>query len=190
MFELAYLDQAASYDQIEEIRVEQTGCFGYCPSYIVSIEPNDAYRFCGLHFTGSEGPHLGVLPEHSFKALVRTLQDNEFLARNSVDYGGDNCTVYATDHPSAYISVSFSNENSKQLHWYSGCRIQDHESPQTRPRPTRLSEDAFALSAIVDHARELLSAENLLEDPDNFSEVPRERNWGHGFPYDNCGFDE
>ena len=190
MFELAYVDQAASYGQIVEIRVEQTGCFGYCPSYIVSIEPDDAYLFCGLHFTRNEGPHSGVLPQNSFQALVRTLRDNEFLARNSVEPGSHNCTVFVTDHPSAYISVSFSSGNSIELYWYAGCRIEAHESPQTRPRPTRLSEDAVALSAIVDHARELLFAKNLLVDPTSFSELPREHIWGHGFPREDCGFDE
>lgn len=191
MFELAYVEQAASYDQIEEIRIEGTACLGPCPQYIVSVQPDDAYLFCGFKFANVVGPQPGRLPEGSFLSLLQTLRENEYLTRNSVDRGGDNCTSYFTDGPGARISVSFTNGEFRQLYWYAGCQVQvDGASTDSGLPYMSYSDDALALSAITGHARELLIAEGLLWAPESMPPIPREVFWNPGFPREECGFDE
>ena len=68
--------------------------------------------------------------------------------------------------------------------------MEAERTSQHGPRPTRLSNDAAALSAIVSHARQLFFDQGLLVDSASLPHIPREEFWTENFPSDECGIDK
>lgn len=103
------------------ITLERTACMGRCPVYTLAIERTGAVRFDGKQFVQHAGPHNANIPPTAVDSLVAELTAGGFFDfADRYSYGAPACGRYATDLPSAIVSVTDSSRTKRVEHDY-GC---------------------------------------------------------------------
>ncbi|WDI30331.1 DUF6438 domain-containing protein [Hyphococcus flavus] len=109
-----------NYDQIS---LERTACFGFCPIYKVVVNEDDVLSFRGERFVAETGGAISKrLPDGSFKDLLKVTRTYGFseLDTRYPNEAGDNCGPVATDMPSVIVEAETKSFNH-QVQWYQGC---------------------------------------------------------------------
>jgi hypothetical protein len=84
-------------DQITEVTLERTACFGTCPIYKVTLRSDGTITYEGREFVQMKGTHKGMV--YGFDRLARLI-----LAQGYFNLK-DDYSIPATDLPSAITSV-------------------------------------------------------------------------------------
>jgi hypothetical protein len=97
-FALVAASQApASKDQITEVTLERTGCFGYCPVYKVTVRRDGTISYKGREYVQLKGAYEGKV--YGFDRLAQLILASGYFKLK------DNYTFDATDLPSAVTTV-------------------------------------------------------------------------------------
>jgi len=84
-------------DQITEVTLERTACFGYCPTYKVTLRRDGSISYNGIKFVEPEGAYEGTA--YGFDRLAELILSRGYFNLK------DRYTIKATDLPSAITSV-------------------------------------------------------------------------------------
>ena len=96
-------------------------CFGFCPSFELSVTPEGEGTYEGQAFVARQGAARFTASEAEYRAFARRLAP--FRPAKSVSYGYNNCDgPIATDSPSVIITLRDPGEEPVTLNWYMGCR--------------------------------------------------------------------
>ena len=96
-------------------------CFGFCPSFELSVTPEGAGTYEGQAFVAKQGEAHFTASDAEYRAFARRIAP--FRPARSVSYGYDNCDgPVATDSPSVTITWRDPGEEPVTLNWYMGCR--------------------------------------------------------------------
>lgn len=104
------------------IKLERTRCYGFCPSYLLTISAAGKVTFEGRHSVKVIGPAQSSITREKLAELVRGFDDiNYFGLQNAYETPNDGCKDWVTDGPTAITSLTI-NGRSKSVRHYSGCR--------------------------------------------------------------------
>ena len=96
-------------------------CFGFCPSFDLSVTPDGAGTYDGKGWVATRGEARFTASDWQYRAFAERLAP--FRPESSVTYGYDNCDgPLATDSPSVEITWREPGEEPVTLNWYMGCR--------------------------------------------------------------------
>jgi Domain of unknown function (DUF6438) len=88
---------AKNKDQITEITLERTACFGTCPIYKVTLRRDGTISYNGRRFVELEGAYEGKV--YGFDRLAQLILSSGYFNLK------DNYSINATDLPSTITSV-------------------------------------------------------------------------------------
>ena len=110
------------------ITLERTGCYGMCPQYTLTIKPDGSTAFDGKKDTAVIGHREGKISRSDYEGLLRQFYKVGF-DKLKPEYNNDTCPTYATDHPTAIVSLT-ADGKTKTVKHYLGCVTDDdkHES--------------------------------------------------------------
>ena len=96
-------------------------CFGFCPSFALSISPEGEGSYEGRAFVANRGKADFTATDVEYRAFAQRLAP--FRPDRSVKYDYENCDgPVATDSPSVTITWRNPGEPPVTLNWYMGCR--------------------------------------------------------------------
>ena len=84
----------ASAEEITEIRLERTPCFGTCPVDEVVLRPDGTATYIGHQYVKRVGQYRGTFPREDFDRLAELLETKGFFNLK------DRYSMRITDHPS------------------------------------------------------------------------------------------
>lgn len=84
-------------DQITEVTLERSVCFGYCPVYKVTLRRDGTISYNGIEYVPLKGAYEGTV--YGFERLAQLI-----IARGYFNLK-DNYTINATDLPTTVTSV-------------------------------------------------------------------------------------
>ena len=107
----------------DQMTLERTACFGFCPVYKVTVLDNDVVTFEGERFVKEIGGSVSRrLSDGSFKKLIEIAKAHDFAAFDAAypDADGANCPQRATDMPTVIVSFD-AQKLSHAVSFYQGC---------------------------------------------------------------------
>jgi len=103
------------------ITMERTGCYGNCPSYVLTIKGNGTVEYVGRENVNVKGTRQGTNKLETLRSLMAEFARAGFLSISN-DYSGDRCKCgYCTDLPAAITRVQVKSTIHSVDHYY-GCR--------------------------------------------------------------------
>ena len=101
------------------LTLKRTACYGTCPIYEVTLEPNNTVTFVGERFVAETGEHTTSIDAEASRELLSKFDAAGFL---DLPAGMEKeCGTFVTDVPG--IVLSFRRENkSRTVEDLSGCR--------------------------------------------------------------------
>lgn len=104
------------------IRIERTSCFGWCPSYSLTIRANGEVEYEGKSDVAVKGLRRGVVSKLDIIFLFEAAERLKFKSLQD-QYEGvkDGCKEVWTDLPSIVITFD-AGEFKKNIRYYMGCR--------------------------------------------------------------------
>lgn len=132
------------------IQMERTACYGKCPVYTLSIEPNGKVTFEGKQFTETLGKVESKLEDGKMAQLIAAIDKADYFALNSsyVDES-DGCPITATDSPSVNLKIRLGSYENSTRHYY-GCL---EKGDGYHPYPAGLTELEKRIDEIVGTSR-------------------------------------
>ena len=131
----------------DQVTLERTACFGFCPIYKVTVDERDILLFEGERFVAeADGAISKRLAEGSFNRLVEILRAYDFTAFDAAypNEAGSNCPQLATDSPSVIIAAD-AGRLDHAVSFYQGCA-----GFEARERLEQMIAEIDALLAIDD----------------------------------------
>ncbi len=116
----------------ETISYESGPCFGACPVYKVTVNPDGNGTFEGRRFTAVTGTRSFRATPAQYRAFAAQLASTR-PARGTVRYAGEACRMMATDLPSAEIVWTGTGEE-RRLYFYFGCDMERNRALAERIR--------------------------------------------------------
>jgi hypothetical protein len=111
---------AAPPAQHARVVLERTPCFGVCPTYRVTLEPDGAVRFVGLDPELPRSDSARVSPE-AVRALAARFDEAGFFTMDSAYVQGQRgCGIFATDHAYENLTAEIGGR-TKTIRHYLGC---------------------------------------------------------------------
>ena len=103
------------------IAMERTGCYGNCPSYVVTIKGDGTVEYVGKDNVSVKGARQSTIQLETLKKLMSDFASAGFLSISN-DYSGDHCKCgYCTDMPTAITTLQVKETKHSVTHYY-GCR--------------------------------------------------------------------
>lgn len=96
-----------------KVTLDRSFCFGYCPSYSVSIGASGNVEYCGEGFVEALGEHRKTISVQAVAELVTLLEDADFFNLRKEYVGG------VSDQPTFHLTVQM-NGKSKTVLNYAG----------------------------------------------------------------------
>ncbi len=129
----------------ETITYETTPCFGTCPAYSVTIQPDGSGVFDGKRFTAVTGTRAFRATPAQYRAFAAKLQPyRPEQGEKIVQPGSPDCGNAPSDAPSVDIRWTEISGGSQRLSYYYGCRSVDGAMADTlRAAPADLPIAAF-----------------------------------------------
>ncbi len=109
-----FCDQAQARTATE-IRYETSVCYGSCPHFVVSVQPNGRGTFNGIRFTKVTGLRNFRATPAQVKAFTNALEPYRYVAGGQPQVGA--CKLVHTDD----ITVTVSWGAKRKLSHYFGC---------------------------------------------------------------------
>ena len=128
----------------DSISYETGPCFGACPVYRVTVQPNGSGTFEGRRFTAVTGERAFRLTPAQYRAFAAHLEPLR-PREGSTRMSGEACRQMATDLPSAEVTWSSQIGNSQKYYFYFGCDMEANRAIAQRLRdaPALLPIAAF-----------------------------------------------
>ncbi len=143
------------------LSMKRSGCYGRCPIYDLTVQPDGKVLFEGKFWTEIIGKAEDKLTEEQLKLLTAEIEKADFLSFDD-DYGfkSKNCPNIATDNASVTLNIKL-NGREKTINHYLGCLENDKPNIQTNDNSAiRKAED---LSEIV-FPQSLYNLENKIDE--------------------------
>lgn len=114
-----------SQQKYSTVEYKAGACFGSCPIFTITINPDRTAIFEAEHFNFSktfskgefdkprEGTFTGIIKESDYQKLIQLLDGLKVKSLNE-KYGNRN----VTDMPTSYLTVKFADGTTKQLEGY------------------------------------------------------------------------
>ena len=103
------------------ITMERTGCYGTCPSYVLTINGNGTVQYVGRDNVSVKGTRQGTIKLETLRSLMSEFARAGFLSISN-DYSADRCKCgYCTDLPAAITKMQVKGTTHSIDHYY-GCR--------------------------------------------------------------------
>ena len=104
------------------ITLERTRCYGFCPSYVLTISASGAVAYEGRAHVKVMGNAKSVIPKEKLRRLIGAFEKIDFFAlRGSYETPEDGCKDWAADGPTAITTLKI-NGRAKTVRHYYGCR--------------------------------------------------------------------
>ena len=133
--------------------IYETGpCFGFCPVYRVTVNPDGSGLYEGIRHVAVRGQRRFRLTPARHRAFARQLEPVR-PARGSIRYrDGALCGPMVTDMPS--VDVTWRRARASQsIHFYYGCRRQQAIGEALRRAPALLPIGAWIARPAVNDPR-------------------------------------
>lgn len=102
------------------IRFERTGCYGDCPSYVVTVKGDGGVEYVGKEYVREKGTRQGHVDREVIRALIAEFARAGFWS--ITDYAEGKCKcAQCTDMPSAVTLLKVKGVTHSVDHYY-GCR--------------------------------------------------------------------
>ena len=108
--------------EAESISYETSPCFGTCPVYVVTIQPDGRGTFEGKRFTAVTGTRDFTASPDAYRAFAAALAPYRPTGERLVHMGAQECPNAPTDMPSVDVRWSERSGASDHLGFYTGCR--------------------------------------------------------------------
>jgi Domain of unknown function (DUF6438) len=103
------------------ITLERTGCYGDCPSYVVTLKGDGNVEYQGRDNVKVKGPQHGTIKTEVLKSLIDEFERAAFTTITDT-YSQEKCKCgFCTDMPTAITLLSKSGVKHAVDHYY-GCR--------------------------------------------------------------------
>ncbi|MDT9599783.1 DUF6438 domain-containing protein [Sphingosinicella rhizophila] len=146
----ATIDGSASPEAAPASITYETGpCFGACPVYRVTVTVDGQGWFEGRRFTAVDGERRFSLSRAQYEAFARHLSPLR-PDTGSIRYSGENCTMMATDMPSASVEWKDPGGSVQNLYFYFGC---DMEKNRALAERLRAAPELLPIAAFVRPAK-------------------------------------
>lgn len=110
------------------LSMKRSHCYGTCPVYELSIQPDGKVLFNGIDYTETKGEVAGSLTDKKMMQLVSEIEEAKFFSfKDSYAQDSGNCPLTATDNPTVTLSVKL-NGKEKNITHYLGCRSEVNPS--------------------------------------------------------------
>lgn len=118
------------------IALERSGCFGSCPSYVLTVFEDGVVRFEGRDFVKRRGIFLSRAPSSAVHALFAKVEaigfwdmPNDFSGTREVVRDGQTVLELApTDHPSRFVTVEMGGRKKTiRDYWNAPASLRDLE---------------------------------------------------------------
>ncbi|KQM27827.1 hypothetical protein ASE57_05630 [Sphingomonas sp. Leaf11] len=109
----------------ETISYETSRCFGTCPVYRVTVQPDGSGVFEGRQFTKVVGIRSFRATPAQYRAFAAKLQPYRPQGEQLIQPGQPGCGQVATDMPSVDIRWNEISGAAQHLSLYYGCRMHD-----------------------------------------------------------------
>jgi len=110
-----------SFASLPVITLERTVCYGFCPSYKLSIFEDGKVVYEGREFVKTKGRAEGRITKDELQQLLREFEKLDYANLADEYSEGHNCPEAWTDSPSAITSLNRNGKVKRVLH-YHGCR--------------------------------------------------------------------
>jgi Domain of unknown function (DUF6438) len=118
--EITNQSQSAKADKLF-LKMERTPCYGTCPAYVLTIEPDGKILFEGKQYTEVKGKSENLLSQEKKSQLITEIEKADFFSfKDLYTEDSNNCPATATDNPTVTISVKL-NDKEKTIKHYLGC---------------------------------------------------------------------
>lgn len=88
------------------IELERTGCYGFCPSYTVTLSGNGTIAYAGRMFVKTKGEHAASFDPQKLLPLLESFGDLDFLATKHA------CSVHVVDNSHAHVALRVSTRSN------------------------------------------------------------------------------
>lgn len=123
----------------ETISYETSRCFGTCPVYRVTIQPDGTGVFEGRRFTKVVGTRDFKATPAQYRAFAAKLQPYRPQGERLVQPGQPGCDNAPTDMPSVDVRWNELSGAAQHLSFYYGCRMRDQRMNEAlRAAPNEL----------------------------------------------------
>lgn len=138
----------------DEVSLERTACYGFCPEYTVTVLATGEVRFEGRRSVAVVGVAQDHLTRDQMQRILSAINAADvFALRDSYATELDGCPAVWTDNPSAIIRVR-AGERVKTIRHYLGCRDLNEKHPELeRTYPHGLTDLEEAIDSIIDTSR-------------------------------------
>lgn len=147
------VEQKAPADTL--ITLERTGCYGFCPSYTLTIAADGTVVFNATSYWVGAGEHsrlkksgtiISKVSQEQIQQLINAFEEaNYFSLRDSYTETEDCPGGMSTDLPTAYTSIQINGRRKSISHYY-GCM---DKGEGTFGYPLQLSKLEFKIDEIV-----------------------------------------
>jgi len=140
---------AKSVGRIEQLSLERTTCYGWCPAYTVTVFGDGRVEYEGKRFVKIKGKRTKRIDVDAILKLTREVERiNYFDLRDSYASPADGCPTRWTDNPAAITSVR-AGGRTKRIHHYLGCRENAGSRSIGETYPRGLADFEDRIDAIV-----------------------------------------
>ena len=113
--------RTARIQNLEQVTLQRSGCYGYCPAYRVTVFADGRVEYEGMADVKVLGFRSATLGAAELRKLKDELNKAGFLGlRDSYDSSEAGCTAVATDSPSVKLSAR-TDGMLKSVDHYLGC---------------------------------------------------------------------
>jgi len=104
------------------LSMKRSGCYGQCPIYDLTIEPNGKVIFEGKFYTETTGKVEDKISDEKINQLAEEIKKtNFFLFDDAYNSKSGNCPDFATDSSSVTLYIKI-NGKVKTINHYLGCQ--------------------------------------------------------------------
>lgn len=104
------------------IKLERTRCYGFCPSYVLTISASGKVAYEGRASVKVIGSAESSISQEKLRELIRAFENvGYFKLQDKYETPEDGCKDWVTDGPTAISSLT-ANGRTKSVRHYSGCR--------------------------------------------------------------------
>lgn len=139
------------------LKMERSGCYGPCPVYDLTIQPDGKVSFEGKFWTEVKEKTEGKITQEQLKKIIASIEEaNFFSLDNAYNYDSKNCPNIATDSATVNLSIKL-NGKEKTINHYQGCFEND------KPKDAASINKPQDLREII-YPQELYKLENKIDE--------------------------
>ena len=108
---------------LQSIALDNSGCYGPCPSYSIELRSDGSVVFNGQAFTEKTGEHRKKIDPALFQSIAtQAAAMNLRYMDGNFGPSSASCPISRTDASGGHISAQYKGEKEpKHVNWYSGC---------------------------------------------------------------------